>query len=163
MRIDFKPKNQEEVLAILLFYWAYWWRTIGLSVLVIVPIAVLYFVAYFTLSVSKWVFILILLSTIPLGFFSIIAITLYLFKTLASKQFETFSVRWIMPYPESIFERVYLKNVLSYFGVSTLVELILGISFPFAISFILEIFIFYLFVKNQWLPFIIEAKIEVTN
>lgn len=143
MRVDFKPKNQEEVFAILLFYWAFWWRALLLCVLMLIPILFVILDAFDALLIA-------MLLMIP--------ITLYLFKKLASRQFKTFSVRWIMPYPESIFERNYLKNVLVYLGVSFLSSFILGEFYVF--ETILQAFLFYLFAKNKWLPFVIEAKKE---
>jgi hypothetical protein len=157
MQIDFKPKNQEEVFSILLFYWAYWWRAFLGCILVCIPVAILCFAIFMsTKSVLIWVIAVLLIF--PAFLLSGVAITLYLFKKLASKQFKTFSVNWLMPEPESIFERNYLKKVLVYLGVSLLGGFIFGSLH--ALVFIVQAFIFYLFVKNQWLPFVIETKTD---
>lgn len=163
MRIDFKPKSQEEVFSILLFYWAYFWRVLLLGVIMLIPIlgilisipTVGYFVIYAS-SASTLIFGLFIVLIVFLEFLLIISIALYLFRKLASRQFKTFSVRWIMPYPKSIFEKNYLKNVLAYLGVSFLGSFIFGAFYAF--SFIFQAFLFYVFAKNEWLPFLIESK-----
>lgn len=156
MRIDFKPKNQEEVLSVLLFYWAYWWRALLGYLLICVPIGALYFALLSTASTAALVCTILL--TLPLIIFLGAAVTLYLFRKLAFIEFKTFSVKWIIPEPQSIFERVYLTKVLIYLGTSVLSGLIFSV--PFSFSVIFQAFLFYLFVKNQWLPLTIEAKTE---
>ena len=159
MRIDFKPKNQEEVLSILLFYWAYWWRALLGYLLICVPIGALYFALLSTTSTRALVCTILL--TLPVIIFLVAYVTLYLFRKLVFTEFKTFSVKLIIPEPPSIFERIYLTKVLIYLGVSLLSGLIF--SAPFSFSVIFQAFLFYLFVKNQWLPFVIEAKIEAAN
>ena len=157
MQINFQPKNQDEVFAILLFYWAYWWRSLLGWILVSVPLVGLYF-AIFLSTKSVMVCVFAILLTLPLILLLGVTITLYLFKKLASKQFETLSVRWLISEPESIWERGYLKKVLVYLGVSMLAGFIFGTFYAF--FFIVQTFLFYLFAKNKWLPFVIEAKKE---
>lgn len=157
MQINFQPKNQDEVFAILLFYWAYWWRAFLGCALICVPVVGLYF-AIFMSTTSVMVYVFAILSTLPLILLLGITITLYLFKNLASKQFETFSVRWVISEPQSILERGYLKKVLVYLGVSMLGGFIFGAFYAFV--FFIQAFLFYLFIKNEWLPFVIEAKKE---
>ena len=66
-----------------------------------------------------------------------------------------------MPEPQSLFERGYIKKVLIYLGVSMLSGII--VSTFLLLSVIFQAFLFYLFVKNEWLPFVIEAKEEDVN
>ena len=157
MQVNFQPKNQEEVFSILLFYWAYWWRAFLGFILVCVPVVGLYFTMFMsTTSVRVYVFAILL--TLPVILLIGVTITLYLFKKLASKKFKTFSVKWVMPEPGSIYERGYLKKVLVYLGISMLGNFIFGGLYAFV--FIIQAFLFYLFAKNEWLPFVIEAKTE---
>ncbi len=160
MRINFKPKNQEEVFSILLFYWAYWWRACLWGTLIVAPVAALYFaLLYNSASISLMIFLII--AILPLAFLIVIVITLYVFRKLACKKFKTFSVKWTMPEPQSLFERGYIKKVLIYLGVSMLSGII--VSTFLLLSVIFQAFLFYLFVKNEWLPFVIEAKEEDVN
>ena len=190
MRINFKPKNQEEVFAILLFYWAYWWRAMCLflgvgSVIIMSALSLPVF------STVHDIFLALLVAFAMLT--TITSVTLCIFKKLSSLKFKTFSVKWIIPEPQSIFEKEYFKKVLIYLGVLMLSGIIVFpllnglipptfllafavfhafmiIVFPLLSSLIFSTFLlasavfhaflFYLFAKNEWLPFVIEAKEE---
>lgn len=162
MRIDFKPKSQEEVFSILLFYWAYFWRVFlwAVFIFLFIIVGLMLCIIAFTQGTSL-LFLFYPLLILPFMVFLVIIISLYTLRKLTSKKFKTFSVKWLIPEPKSIWTREYLKKVLVYLGVSMSAVFIFGAFYAF--GFILDAFLFYVFAKNEWLPFLIEPKTKDTN
>ncbi|MBY0281614.1 MAG: hypothetical protein K2W94_05590 [Alphaproteobacteria bacterium] len=159
MRIDFKPKNREELRSILFFYWAYWWRSLLISLLVSIPAGILYFSLDAPLLSYSFLFGIFLTLSILFYLFLIVAVVpLYIFEKLVSKEFKTFSVRWNISPPKALLEKEYFKRIVIY-EVASVAPFVCSVGFD-SFAIILGIFMFYLFAKNEWLPFAIEAKAQ---